>query len=228
VSFENLHLYINRTLPSNEVIGAGLRHETSVYPELAVRELLANALIHQDFFINGAGPMVEIFDDRIEFTNPGAPIVKAERFVDTPPRSRNEALASLMRRIGVCEERGSGWDKIVFLTEVHQLPAPLVEATQDNTRIVLFAPRLLSKMDKEDRTRALYLHACLKYVNREHMTNTTVRERFGIEPHNSSIASRLIREAVEAGYIVPHDPSAAPKLMRYLPFWSAPDFVPRT
>ena len=40
-----------------------------------VRELVANALIHQDFFVTGTGPMVEIFDDRIEITNPGAPLV---------------------------------------------------------------------------------------------------------------------------------------------------------
>jgi hypothetical protein len=54
------------------------------------------------------------------------------------------------------------------------------------------------------------------------MTNSSVRDRFGIEPQNIATASRLIREAVEAGYIVPYDPNAAPKLMRYLPIWAAP------
>src|SRR5437867_12920497 len=67
----------------------------------------------------------------IEITNPGAPLVDTQRLVDTPPRSRNEALASLMRRIGICEERGSGWDKVVFQTELYQLPAPLPEVTDD-------------------------------------------------------------------------------------------------
>jgi predicted HTH transcriptional regulator len=96
-----------------------------MFPELAVRELVANALIHQDFFVTGAGPMVELFDDRIEITNPGEPLVDTQRFVDTPPRSRNEALASLMRRFRICEERGSGIDKVVFQVELFQLPAPL-------------------------------------------------------------------------------------------------------
>jgi ATP-dependent DNA helicase RecG len=146
--------------------------------------------------------MVEIFGDRIEITNPGAPLVDTQRFVDTPPRSRNEALASLMRRIGICEERGSGWDKVVSQTERYQLPAPLPEATEDHTRVVLFAPRSLSKMDKTDRTRAVYLHACLRYVNREYLTNTSVRGRFGIEQQNMVTASRLIRESVEVGLIV--------------------------
>ncbi len=114
--FEGLIEYINGLLPSNELIGQALRKKVPMFPELAVRELVANALIHQDFSIAGASPMVEIFADRIEVTNPGKPLVDTYRFVDTPPRSRNEALAALMRRFGICEERGSGWDKVVFQT----------------------------------------------------------------------------------------------------------------
>lgn len=220
--FEGLIGFVNGLLPSNEVIEQALRKTVPRFPELAVRELVANAVIHQDFFITGAGPMVEIFDDRIEITNPGQPLMDTQRFVDTPPKSRNEALASLMRRIGICEERGSGWDKVVFQTERYQLPAPLAEVPDGHTRIVLFAPRALSGMDKADRIRAVYLHACLRYVNRHFLTNTSLRERFGIEPQNSATASRLIREAMEAGMILADDPNAAPKLMRYIPVWAGP------
>ena len=115
--FEGLIEYVNALLPRNEVIGQALRTEVPMYPEPAIRELVANALIHQDFAITGAGPMVEIFQDRMEITNPGRPLVSTDRFLDTPPRSRNEALASFMRRVGICEERGSGVDKVVFQTE---------------------------------------------------------------------------------------------------------------
>ena len=218
--FEGLISYINGLLPANEVIGEALRKSTPMFPELAVRELVANALIHQDFFVTGAGPMVEIFDDRIEITNPGEPLVDTQRFVDTPPRSRNEALASLMRRFRICEERGSGIDKVVFQVELFQLPAPLFESPQGFTRTVLFAHKALSAMDKADRVRACYLHACLRFVTRQDMTNTSLRVRFGVEEQNRSTVSRLIREAVETGAIVPADPGAAPKLMRYLPFWA--------
>jgi predicted HTH transcriptional regulator len=214
--------FVNGLLPSSEVIGQALRQTVTMFPESAVRELVANALIHQDFFVTGAGPMMELFEDRIEITNPGVPLVDADRFVDTPPKSRNEALASLMRRMGICEERGSGWDKVAAAAEVFQLPAPLIEVPGDSTRVVLFAPRPLSKMDKADRVRAIYLHACLRYVSHEHLTNASVRQRFGIEPNNKATASRLIREAVEARVIVPYDPEAAPKLMRYVPVWAAP------
>jgi predicted HTH transcriptional regulator len=218
--FEGLIGYINGLLPSNEVIEQALRKTVPMYPELAVRELVANALIHQDFFITGSGPMVEIFDDRIEITNPGLPLVDTQRFVDTPPKSRNEALASLMRRIGICEERGSGVDKVVFQTEYYQLPAPKFESAVESLRAVLFAHRPLNRMDKADRVRSCYLHACLKYVNGEYMTNTSLRERLGIEPGNKSMVSRYIREALEEGTIKLHDETAPTKLRKYVPFWA--------
>lgn len=145
--FEGMVTLINGLIPANEVIGQALRKTVPMYPELAVRELVANALIHQDFFVTGAGPMIEIFSDRMEVTNPGKPLVAIERFVDNPPRSRNEAIASLMRRMGICEERGSGVDKVVWQTELAQLPAPLFEVPNDSTRAVLFAHRSLTRMD---------------------------------------------------------------------------------
>ena len=219
--FDGLIGFINGLLPSNEIIENAFRKRVPMFPELAVRELVANALIHQNFLITGAGPMVELFEDRIEITNPGVPLVDTQRFLDSPPRSRNESLASFMRRIGICEERGSGWDKVVFQSELYQHPAPLAEVVGENTRVVLFAPRPLGNMDKEDRVRAAYLHACLRYVNREYVTNTSMRARFGIEVRNSARASRLIAEAVKDGVIAAVDPDAAPKLMRYVPWWAA-------
>lgn len=223
--FEGLISYINSLLPTNEVIGAALRRTFPMFPETAVRELVANALIHQDFFTSGAGPMVEIFDDRIEITNPGEPLVDTQRFVDTPPRSRNELLASLMRRFRICEERGSGIDKVVFQVELFQLPAPLFEKPDGFTRAVLFAHKPLSAMDKSDRVRACYLHACLRYVMRKEMTNTTLRKRFGIDEKNVASASRLLAEAVDSGLIVIANPGAGTRIRSYLPYWaiSRPD-----
>jgi predicted HTH transcriptional regulator len=209
-------------LPANEVIEQALRKSVPMFPELAVRELVANALIHQDLFVTGAGPMVEIFEDRIEITNPGEPLVDTERFVDTPPRSRNEALASLMRRVRICEERGSGIDKVLSQVEWFQLPAPLFEKPDGFTRVVLFAHKPLAAMDRAERVRACYLHACLRYVGREYLTNASLRKRFGIDTRNSAIASRIIKEGIEGGVIVADDPGAAPKLMRYLPAWARP------
>ena len=76
-------------------------------------------------------------------------------------------------------------------------------------------------MDKPDRTRACYLHACLCYVTRRKMTNTTLPERFGIAEQNSAGASRILNEALDAGTIMIQDPSVGTRSRSYLPFWAA-------
>ena len=221
VGFEGLIEYIMALIPSNEIIQQALRTAVPMFPALAVRELVANALIHQDFSVTGAGPMVEIFDNRIEITNPGEPIVEIDRFVDIPPKSRNETLASLMRRFGICEERGSGIDKVVSQVEAFQLPAPLFEAPGEFTRATLFAHKELSNMDKTERVRACYLHACLCHVMGQPMNNTSIRGRFGISKRNSATASRILGEARDAGAIIIRDSNVGSRSRTYLPYWAA-------
>ena len=218
--FERMIEYITTIMPTSEVIARSLRRDEPMLPELAIRELVANTLIHQDFSARGTGPMVEIFDGRIEITNPGAPLVDTARFVDSPPKSRNETLAALMRRFGICEERGSGIDKVVLEVELRQLPAPIFEAPGEFTRAVLFAHKDLSLMDRSEGVRACYLHACIRYVEDSPVNNASIRDRFGISRRNSAQASRLLREAVEEDSIVIRDPEAGTRNRTYLPFWA--------
>ncbi|MCB9082321.1 MAG: putative DNA binding domain-containing protein [Lewinellaceae bacterium] len=220
VGFEGLIKYLDEQLPSNEVIDKALRKRVSLYPLLAIRELVANALIHQDFSIKGSSPMVEVFSNRIEITNPGKPLIDPLRFVDHNPESRNEILARFMRRLNICEERGSGIDKVVFECEYHQLPAPEIIVGDNYTRIILYAHKTLRQMDKQDKVRACYLHACLRYVSGEYMTNQSLRERFGIEEQNYSMASRIISDTIKAGLIKDYDTeSKSRKYAKYVPFW---------
>ena len=86
VGFANAISYILNLLPRNEEIQQAFRRDVPMFPEIAVRELVANALIHQDFCMTGTGPMVEIFVDRVEITNPGAPLIDTLRFIDEPPQ----------------------------------------------------------------------------------------------------------------------------------------------
>lgn len=218
--FEDLISSVNNFLPRNEVINDALRKDVFMYPELAVRELVANALIHQDFFTSGSGPMVEIFSDRMEITNPGVPLIDTSRFIDSPPISRNEKLTSMMRRIGVCEERGSGIDKVVFQTEFYQLPPPRFEATELHTKSTLFSYRDLKEMSKDDKIRACYLHCCLCYVNQQNTNNTSLRERLGVDEKNSALISRIFKQAVDAGCIRLYDSKANRKAFKYVPFWA--------
>lgn len=220
VGFENLVEYINTIIPSNEVIKQAFRETTPMYPELSIREIVANAIIHQDFFATGSSVMIEIFANRFEVTNPGTPLVDTERFLDSPPKSRNEAIASFMRRIGICEERGSGVDKIVIQTELYQLPAPIFETNGDYTVAILFAHKELKDMDKADKIRACYLHASLRYIQHDYMTNTSLRERFNIDVKNRSMVSKIINDAIEANKIAIYDENVGTKARTYIPSWA--------
>jgi predicted HTH transcriptional regulator len=220
IGFDGAVQYIHDQLPQNEQIQQALRHEVRMYPEIAIRELVANAMIHQDFNVSGAGAMVEIFTDRMEITNPGVPLIDTLRFIDEPPRSRNEALAGMMRRMGMCEERGSGIDKVINAVELVGLPAPDFRVAGDSTVAVLLGPRSFAEMDRDDRVRACYQHACLWYVSGKAMTNATLRRRLGIKESNYPLASRIIRDAVEAGLIKAYGDGGSKKSASYVPFWS--------
>ena len=220
IGFPSLVKYINDLLPRNEVIGDALRKDVRMYPQLAIRELVANSIIHQDFSVSGTSTLIEIYNDRIEFSNPGEPLIETIRFIDEY-RSRNEKLASIMRRLKICEEKGSGIDKVVFQCEVYQLPAPYFISSGLHTKVILYAYKQLRDMDKNDKIRAVYQHACLKWVSNDFMSNQSLRERFSIEPKNYSIASRLIKEALIAGAIKEADSdSKSKKYARYLPYWA--------
>lgn len=221
VGFVGAIRYINNQLPMNEQFGQALRQEVRMYPEIAIRELTANALIHQDFSIAGAGPVVEIFDDRIEITNPGRPLIAPDRFIDQPPRSRNEDLAAFMRRINICEERGSGIDKVIQHVELFQLPPPDFRLSGENVISVLFAGKPLAQLSQDERIRACYQHTVLRYVSNERMTNSTLRSRFNIDEKNYSMASRIIRDTIDAGFIKPFNiDGGSIKQRSYVPIWA--------
>jgi ATP-dependent DNA helicase RecG len=219
-AFRSMVDYIDSQLPRRERVEHGLRTDLRAYPEDTIREPLGNALIHQDFTVTGAGLIVEIFIDRVEITNPGTPLVPPDRFIDAAPKSRNEALAALMRRMRICEERGSGIDKVVEAVEASLLPAPNFAIVTDQTRVTVLGPRGFPQMTKEERQRACYQHACLQWVANQRMTNSSLRKRFGITDENYATASRVIADTIEAGLVKPFDPkSESKKHAQYVPYW---------
>jgi len=220
VGFQGLVSYIMSQLPQNEAIENALRKEVKLVPEIVIRELAANALIHQDFQISGASMMVEIYSNRVEISNPGEPIVPLDRFIDGY-QSRNERLADLMRRMHICEEKSSGIDKVIHAAEVYQLPAPAFRAGHKRTIITIYGIKDFDDMDRDDRIRACYQHCVLKWVMSERMTNQTLRERFQLPESKSASVSQIISAAIEAGTIKPDEKvGGSRKYARYLPYWA--------
>ena len=218
--FEELFQMISILIAGGETIEGGIRRKTYPYPLSTVRELVVNALIHQDLVQTGTGPLIEMYANRCEITNPGCSLVDINRIVDNPPKSRNEKTASLMRRLGICEELGSGWDRIVLDSEAQKLPAPKIVEYQDSTRVTVYAGMPFSDIGYDDKIRACYFHATIRYINDGYLTNASLRERFGLGQSNSAAVSRLIRDAVGKGLIKPLDPTTAPRYMKYVPFWA--------
>jgi ATP-dependent DNA helicase RecG len=219
IGFLGLVDWINGQLPANEEIGRALRRETRMYPEIAIRELVANALIHQDLSVKGF-PMVEIFTDRIEISNPGLPLITPERFIDSYI-SRNDKIADLMRRMGYCEEKGSGLDKVISYNELYQLPAINVIVDENRTRVTIYSYKSLNELDKKEKIQACYQHSCLKLVSNEKMSNQSLRERFDIDDKNAAAASRIIKDTFEAKMIKEDDPENKSRKHRtYIPFWA--------
>jgi len=197
-----------------------IRTNEYIYPKIAVRELVANALIHQDFAITGIPIAIEIFSDRLSITNPGAPLNDINRLINLPPNSRNEILANTMLLLRFCEKRGSGIDYVIEEIEKYGLPPVEFTRSEQHTSVTLFPLKPFSKMTKEEKVMACYQHACLLYEDRKTINNQSVRERFGIDKNNSAVASRIIADTVETGFIKLSDKNnASKKFASYFPYY---------
>lgn len=220
VGFENLLDFVHSAAPQNRSIEQVVREEVKMFPKQALRELIANALVHQDYQASGASVMIEMYADRVEVSNPGRPPISVERFIDEY-RSCNERVADLMRRLGICEEKGSGVDKVIKAAEVFQLPAPDFRAGELRTTAVLFAHQDFGAMSKTDRVRACYQHCCLMYVSNQRMSNQSLRERFGLPESKAATVSLVIGAAKEGGVIkADESETSSTRYARYLPFWA--------
>ena len=221
ICFEDIVRFVSALLPSSEDSAAVALTTKNKYPLQSVREAIANSLIHQDLYITGAGPVVEVFENRIEITNPGTPLVDIMRIIDNPPKSRNEKLASIMRRMKMCEELGRGWDRMVLACEMQYLPAPRIEVFEESTKVTLFSEMEYKNISADDKIWSCYLHACLMYVQGDALTNTSLRDRFGLKDSSAGSISRLIKDAMEKHRIKALDPQTAKRYMRYVPIWAS-------
>jgi ATP-dependent DNA helicase RecG len=218
VGFRGMLKYIMDRLPREEKFEGGVRKVTSKYSETAIREIVANALIHQDFTISGVGPVIEMYQDRIEITNPGCSLIDVDRIIDER-QSRNEKFAAAMREIGLCEERGGGIDKAIIEIEEMNLPAPEFFPSENSMRVVIFGPKKFGQLSKADKVWSCFCHCVVRWIRHDYMSNTSLRQRFSLPDEEYQAASGVISDARKAGRIVPADPKQGRKNARYVPYW---------
>ncbi|MBQ7978530.1 MAG: hypothetical protein IJ248_02095, partial [Candidatus Methanomethylophilaceae archaeon] len=222
LAFEETVRTIDLLLPSEEVFVNGARQLVRHFSDIAIRELLANAIVHQDLTVMGMNLSVEIFDNRVEISNPGKIMVDEQRIIDSEPISRNETMASMMRKIGFCEELGSGWDRTVESCEEYNLPVPRIRPSEYGTRVIMTDRKALADMPVNDRVWNCYMHTCLMFSSGSYATNASLKARFKLDSTNSNsvLISRLIKQTLEAGLIKPMDPDSSKRAMAYIPFWA--------
>lgn len=207
-------------IPQFEIIDLGRRQEVVMFPRKAIREMIGNMIIHQDLITHGSGPMLEVFDTKVEASNPGNLLVDVDRIIDTAPHSRNENIAAFLRMIHICEERGSGFDRMEEGLCELQIPAPKVETGSDFTRTKFYWYKNFNDWTREERIRTCYLYTCYCYINDIEVSNKELRKRLGVEEKNKAMVSRVIKAAVDEGYIKLADENAVVKMRRYIPYWA--------
>ncbi len=213
--------FLDGALPHAEPVGSnGVRHMVEAFPTRIVRELLVNALIHQDLSLRGMGVICEVFDNRIEISNPGTLLIDKNRIIDMMPRSRNERLSTLFRRMRLCEELGLGWDLVVQLSEQYQLPVPEITQYPDSTRVTIYSHVDFFALTKAQKLWSCYSHSTKMLLEGKSATNASFRERFGLDKKSASTVSRLFAEAVKAELIKPKEEAVGSRAKSYVPFWA--------
>lgn len=120
--------FLKRHLNLSYEIKTKKRVEKLEIPEVVLREAIVNAVAHRDYFEKGATVMVEIFDDRVEISNPGG-LPKGLKTEDFGKRTlaRNPLIASLLHRAGYIEKLGTGVPRIKEGMMEAELPEPKFE-----------------------------------------------------------------------------------------------------
>lgn len=222
MSFEQAISYIKTlTLLKTSVNAQGYTVSNYAFPEIAIREGLTNCIIHQELLERGAGPMVNITNDSIEFNNPGELKIDVDHLIDAEPMSENELLASFLRRVGIGDSRGTGFDKMEAALEEQGMLSLNVRQTPNHVSTMLYAYKPFGKWTIEEKLNAIYMHACLRYYSMgKNLTNESLRERFQLSDKDKYTISRLIKVAVERGRIKMLDPNASDKNRSYIPYWA--------
>lgn len=165
VVFDNVIDQINALLPVNEDFADGLRDEHRDFSLVAVREIVVNACVHQDFMEHG------------------------------------------------------GIDRALENIEKQQTDAPEFIVKTRSTTVELRKGRF-EDMGMKERVNAAYLHCCLQTAKGGFLTNSSLRERFGLSKAKTAVTSQVIAAAVDAGLIF-LDPATkgSRRTARYLPFY---------
>ncbi|MFM9947806.1 MAG: ATP-binding protein [Saprospiraceae bacterium] len=123
-----------------------------IYPELACKEALINAITHRDYSIEGRGIEIRIFDDRLEILSPGKLLssitIKDLQELKGVHQTRNTYVGRVLREFGYIRELGEGIRRMYELMKSNELIAPKIESPNKSFIVTLFYKHIYSKEEK--------------------------------------------------------------------------------
>jgi len=149
---DTMQKFILRNIRTGAQIVGTKRVERYEYPEKAIREIVANAVIHRDYRITETYTQVNVFEDRLEIFNPGClpPGVTVDNIRDAQV-SRNEIIAARLKDLDYMEEYGRGIDIVFTETEKWGLLQPIFKNTTNSFKVILPGEKLSKLNDRQFR-----------------------------------------------------------------------------
>jgi ATP-dependent DNA helicase RecG len=215
-----LDYVISLTHPREAVNALGRTVVEPLYPPILIREALTNMMIHQAISASGESLMIWVSPKSLSFSNPGTLEVPVDRIIDVSPKAANEKLALFLRRLGIGDSQGTGFDKIEAALQSRHMPSALIAQVGGSVRLEIEAKDSYNDFNEEERLRSAYYCACLCRENRLPLTNDTLRLRFGLGEKDRPVISRLLSRAVSLGRLKIANADSGVRSRSYLPYWA--------
>ena len=202
--------YVRHRIPVRGVVQDGVRRDIMSIPEIAIREALANAIVHRDYATFSTRIQVDVFADRVEITNPGNSLVPISELDRAPSTSRNPILMNYMKEYGITDQKGRGIRTICAALSENDLVAPDFYDDGHSFKVVLYSESIFTQEDY-DYINSLNIELshgkrrAIAYVRHhpEGISNSTYRTINNMQAvRDDKKANRELLELVESGILL--------------------------
>ncbi len=177
---ETLKFILSKLPVRSRIVAGGKRLSYLAIPEIAIRETLANAIVHRDYTTHRSRIQVDVYADRVEFKNPGKSLVPIDKMEISHPQTRNPLLMDFLRDLEITEHRGRGIRTIRNSLRQAHLAEPLFANEYDWFVAILYSSAFLTDVDQT------WLGRFVEYNLKEQQLNALVHVRHNPEGINNT------------------------------------------
>ncbi|MEW6211398.1 MAG: ATP-binding protein [Acidobacteriota bacterium] len=180
----------------------GVRKEKSDFPFEVLREVVANAVIHRDYTINGATNYLFIDPEKIIVRSPGDPppplTIQDLQDLDAPSISRNPKIMYIFNQMGLAEQRGVGLRKLKQLPDegfplpTLKMKAGMLEITFGRTKEFIAKQAGISSITKTEEEGLLFIQ------QKREVSRSEFAKHFGL---TDKTAQRRLADLVRKGLV---------------------------